>query len=514
MAGSAYLTYCDSEGGARILRLNSGAARIGRLEENDLILDNPYISRFHAEILRDTGGYVLCDLESTSGTFVNDVRIDRQRLREGDRIRLGQGHGFEFVFHAAVDSDQTEAARLQTAPLKPVRVLEPDRARFLQTERLPATARLADQTIDRLKALYQFTTELHAITSRRELCDRLAAFLARTLQPERCAVLLHDRDDDSLFTASSFPSDEETAVIPSLGVARTILDQNVAILSVDATADERFASHDSVQLQSIRSVMCAPMGSKDRVWGVCYVDHLTPEKAFDDEALDFMAAVARQAGLAMENIYLLEEQRRSIESFIRTLSASIGARDDSTAGHSARVGAYASGIARTMGLSPADCRLIYYAGLLHDYGKIGTRDDVLLKPSVLTPEEYAHVKEHPLHTFRILSKMRFPEDLSAIPLVAAAHHERWDGTGYPHGLKGEEIPLGSRIVAVADAYDAVAEERVYHESVEPEAALAEIVSRSGTYFDPVVADAFAQFFDREIKPRRRRRAETTRKSGS
>jgi len=152
--------------------------------------------------------------------------------------------------------------------------------------------------------------------------------------------------------------------------------------------------------------------------------------------------------------------------------------------------------------------------LLHDYGKIGTRDDVLLKPSVLTPEEYAHVKEHPLHTFRILSKMRFPEDLSAIPLVAAAHHERWDGTGYPHGLKGEEIPLGSRIVAVADAYDAVAEERVYHESVEPEAALAEIVSRSGTYFDPAVADAFVEFFDREIKTRRRKRTEITRKSGS
>jgi len=515
MAGSAYLTYSDGEGESRTLKLNSGAVRIGRLEENDLILDNPYISRFHAEILRDTGGYVLCDLESTSGTFVNDVRVDRQRLREGDRLRLGQGHGLELVFHAAAGGDQTEAARLHTAPLRPVRVLEPDSARFLRTDRLPATANLADETIERLKALYQFTTELHATMSRRELCDKLATFLARTLRPERCAVLLYDRDDDSLFTASAYPSDEEAAVIPSLGVCRMIIEQNVAVLSIDATEDKRFASHDSVQLQSIRSVMCAPMGSKDRVWGVCYADHLTPEKAFDDEALDFMAAVARQAGLAMENIYLLEEQRRSIESFIRTLSASIGARDDSTAGHSARVGAYASGIARTMGLSPADCRLIYYAGLLHDYGKIGIRDDVLLKPSVLTPEEYAHVKEHPLHTFRILSKMRFPEELSAIPLVAAAHHERWDGTGYPHGLSGEEIPLGSRIVAVADAYDAVAEERVYHDSVEPEAALAEIVFRAGTHFDPAVTKAFVEFFDREIRAKlRRKRAEITRKSSS
>src|SRR5262249_53273308 len=161
---------------------NSSAVRIGRLEENDLILDNPYISRFHAEILRDTGGHILCDLESTSGTFVNDVRIDRHRLREGDRIRLGQGHGLEFVFHAAAGGNEQEAPRLQTAPLKPVRILEPDSARFLRTETLPPTPSLANETIERLKALYQFTTELHSTTGRRELCDKLAAFLARTLK--------------------------------------------------------------------------------------------------------------------------------------------------------------------------------------------------------------------------------------------------------------------------------------------------------------------------------------------
>jgi HD-GYP domain-containing protein (c-di-GMP phosphodiesterase class II) len=151
--------------------------------------------------------------------------------------------------------------------------------------------------------------------------------------------------------------------------------------------------------------------------------------------------------------------------------------------------------------------LIYYAGLLHDYGKIGTRDDVLLKPAELTPEEYEHIKEHPLHTFRILSKIRFPNDLSDIPMVAAAHHERWDGTGYPHGLKGEEIPLGSRIVSVADAYDALVEERAYHEAIEPEEAVEEITSRSGSYFDPAVVDAFVTYYKEEIAQRLRRRVE-------
>jgi HD-GYP domain-containing protein (c-di-GMP phosphodiesterase class II) len=251
--------------------------------------------------------------------------------------------------------------------------------------------------------------------------------------------------------------------------------------------------------------MCAPIGSKSRVWGVCYADNLTPAKVFDDEELEFLTAVARQAGLAMENLFLLDEQRRSLESFIRTLAASLDARDDSTAGHSARVGAYSAGIGRMMGLGDADVRLIYYAGLLHDYGKIGIRDDVLLKPAELTADEYEHVKEHPLHTFRLLSKIRLPEDLADIPVVAAAHHERWDGSGYPNGLKGEEIPLGSRIVAVADAYDALTEERVYQEAWNPQKAIAELKRQSGRYFDPDVIEAFLEYFAAEVEPRSKRR---------
>jgi len=105
--------------------------------------------------------------------------------------------------------------------------------------------------------------------------------------------------------------------------------------------------------------------------------------------------------------------------------------------------------------------------------------------------------------------MRFPEDLSDIPMVAACHHERWDGTGYPRGLKGEHIPLGSRIVAVADAYDAITEERCYNEPMTPEAALGELKLRSGSYFDPEVLEAFARYFEREIDPRKKNFQERT-----
>ncbi|HKQ07922.1 MAG TPA: HD domain-containing phosphohydrolase [Blastocatellia bacterium] len=497
MVKPASLTLQDDKGEARDLDVESVPFRIGRLGANDLKLDNPYISRHHVEITLEGTTYLVRDLGSTSGTFVNGRQVKRSKLKDGDRIRLGRAHGVEFVFHNDRDCEADETMSDDEDGLQPVRIIQPQDARFLNTAKLPDSGALSDQTVNTLRSLYEFMGDLLTVHSANELTSKVVSFLQQSLRADRCAVLLFDDDKGCLEVAAA----SGDAFTPSSSVTSRVFDDNVAVLSLDASADERFKAGDSIRFQSIHSVMCAPIGSKTRAWGVCYVDNTTPERAFHDETLDFLAAVAHHAGLALENIYLLEEQRRSLESFIRTLAASLDARDDNTAGHSARVGAISMGIARRMGLSPNDCRLIYYAGLLHDYGKIGVRDDVLLKPAQLTAEEYAHVKEHPMHTFRLLSKMRFPEDLAEIPFVAAAHHERWDGTGYPHGLSGEEIPLGSRIVAVADAYDALTEDRCYHEGWEPARAVVELTRRSGTYFDPTVITAFTEYFEREMMPR-------------
>jgi HD-GYP domain-containing protein (c-di-GMP phosphodiesterase class II)/pSer/pThr/pTyr-binding forkhead associated (FHA) protein len=502
MAKQASLTRLDSKSEAHI-DLTTLPFHIGRLAGNDLKLDNPYISRHHVEITRDGAAFQLRDLGSTSGTFVNDRQVRRARLRDGDRLRLGRGHGVEFIFHCDPETEEDDTLRDMSDGLQPVRVIQPQDTRFLNTARLPDSGALSDETVHSLRTLYEFMGEMLGVHSASELAEKAAAFAQRTLKADRCAVLLYDDEKGRLEVAAAAGE----SFTPSGSITGRVFDDNVAVFSLDASADERFATGDSVRFQSIHSVLCAPISSKSRVWGVCYVDNTTPARAFDDESLDFLTAVAYHAGLALENIYLLEEQRRSLESFIRTLAASLDARDDNTAGHSARVGAIAMGIARRMGLSAQECRLIYYAGLLHDYGKIGVRDDVLLKPAQLTEEEYAHVKEHPMHTFRLLSKMRFPEDLADIPFVAAAHHERWDGSGYPHGLGGEEIPIGSRIVAVADAYDALTEDRCYHEGWEPERAVAELSGRAGTCFDPAVITAFRDYFEQEMWPRLQRRAE-------
>ncbi|HKY04432.1 MAG TPA: HD domain-containing phosphohydrolase [Blastocatellia bacterium] len=507
MANPATLTYKDADGIERVCEIPQGVFRIGRLAQNNLSFDNRYISRFHTEVVFDGVSYSIFDLGSTSGTFVNGDRVSQAVLKDGDRIRLGRMRGIEFVFHTPESSNYLSedapsgAKGLGVEVQDDVHVIAPEDAPLVNTARLPDTADLADETIEQLRMLYEFTSELLTVQSSDQLSHILSSFLLRTFKSERAAVLLYDEERDTLKLIRTVASDGKAEVSPSRSIARRVFQENVAVLSRDASRDERFSSRDSIKLQSIRSAMGAPIGSKSRVWGVSYVDNLKAGRAFSEDQLEFLTAVGRQAGLMLENLYLIEEQQYMIESFIRSLAASIDARDDSTAGHMARVAAYSTNIARTMGLSPAECRMIYYAGLLHDYGKIGVRDDVLLKPDSLTPEEYEHVKEHPLHTYRILSKIRFPKEYEDIPRVAASHHERWDGEGYPYGLKGEEIPIGSRIVAVADAYDAMAEQRVYSDAVTPAEAFERIKEAAGTFFCPAAVNAFAKYYEQEIEPR-------------
>lgn len=505
MNNSASLTYRDDSGQEKVCELRSKAFRIGRFAGNDLSLDNPYVSRFHLEIVRVGLDFRIHDLGSTSGTYLNGELVKEEFIRDGDRINLGRGRGIELIFHTHRVTQALGAESLgEEVQVPPVRVIAPEQARFINTASLPATGELGEKTIEWLRALYEFAGETLTAQSPKELSEKVVSFMRRTLRPQRCAVLLYDRKRGVFKVTSRYCGGDHNDFSPSRTIAERVFNENVAVLSFDARRDERFSGNESIRLQDIRSVMGAPVGSHSRVLGVCYVDNLTSDRNFTEEELDFLTAVARQAGMALENLYLIDEQRRMLESFIHTLAASIDARDDSTSGHSARVAAYSMGLARTMGLDQAQSRMIYYAGLLHDYGKIGTRDDVLLKPGKLTAEEYEHVKEHPLHTLKILSKIRFPEEWASIPLVAAAHHERWDGTGYPDGLRGEEIPLGSRIIAVADAYDALVEDRVYSKGVEVDVAIEQIKKASGTFFDPMVVEALIEYCNREIRPGQRR----------
>ena len=185
------------------------------------------------------------------------------------------------------------------------------------------------------------------------------------------------------------------------------------------------------------------------------------------------------------------EQSREIESLVvdalRSLATAIEARDDYTGGHVERVARYAAATGRELGMAGEELRALWVGALLHDVGKLGVSDAVLRKPAALTPEEYAEMKRHPEVGARVMENSSFLRP----GLLAVLHHqERWDGSGYPSGLAGEEISLQGRIVAVVDCYDAMISSRPYRGAGTSEAAFAEIRRCCGTDFDPRVVDAF------------------------
>jgi putative nucleotidyltransferase with HDIG domain len=183
--------------------------------------------------------------------------------------------------------------------------------------------------------------------------------------------------------------------------------------------------------------------------------------------------------------------RESLQQALDALTDSVNEHDTYTSGHSTRVADIAGAVARLMGLPNAEVKLVRHAGLVHDIGKVAIPDKVLRKPGVFNEEESHLIRLHPIFGASILSRIPGMEEL--IPIVLH-HHERWDGAGYPSGLSGVDIPLGSRIIFVADAFDAMTTERPYGIVASTEAALAELRACSAKQFDPLAVDAMHEAY--------------------
>jgi PAS domain S-box-containing protein/putative nucleotidyltransferase with HDIG domain len=240
------------------------------------------------------------------------------------------------------------------------------------------------------------------------------------------------------------------------------------------------------------SLYCVPLIAKGAVLGVLEVfrrSHLVP----DQEWLDFLGALAKQAAIAVDNATLFENLERShaelalaYDNTLEGWSRALDLRDRETEGHTQRVATIAVGLARAMAVPEADLVHIRRGALLHDIGKMGIPDSILLKPGPLTPEEWAVMRRHPEYAFELLSPVSFLRPALDVPY---AHHEKWDGTGYPRGLKGGEIPLAARIFAVVDVWDALISDRPYRPAWSADRARAYIAEQAGRHFDPAVAAA-------------------------
>jgi len=319
------------------------------------------------------------------------------------------------------------------------------------------------------------------------------------LHADRSTVFLIDRERKELWSKiAQGLQDQEIRFPMHLGIAGSVATRGEIINIPDAYQDVRFNPEvDKKTGYRTKSILTMPMKNKlGEIIGVFQCLN-KKEGVFTKEDERLIEALASQTAIAIENAQLYEEQKKQFNSIIEVLASSIDARDPYTAGHSQRVMEYSLGTAEEMNFSKKRLETLRVASLLHDYGKIGVHDAILRKPGILTEGEYRDIQEHVVKTKEILENLYFSRDLREIPMIAAFHHERIDGTGYPYHLRNGEIPLGGRIMAIADVFDALTSRRPYRNPSSPEEAFALLEAGIGKHYDGEAVAAFKRFFFRK-----------------
>lgn len=248
----------------------------------------------------------------------------------------------------------------------------------------------------------------------------------------------------------------------------------------------------SLDEQDQGSTLCVPMVSRGSTVGVLTLESNGDRERFDENDLRLATTFATQAATSIENIRLYHDLQQLALSTMTALASAIDAKDEYTRGHCERLSEYAIGLAEYLRMADEDIRVLKYAAALHDIGKIAINDSILQKAGPLTTEEWEIMRTHPVRGAQMVEPIDFLRD--AVPLILH-HHERYDGQGYPHGLAGEAIPLGARILGVVDAWEAMTSDRAYRPALTREAALAELVKNAGKQFDPGLVSAFKSWLE-------------------
>ena len=278
-----------------------------------------------------------------------------------------------------------------------------------------------------------------------------------------------------------------------------------------------FVERNGEMLKRLRAHISVPMVARGELMGMIFLSEKLTREEYTREDLDIVGAISRSIAIAFhnqrlmvmhkrkaeENRRLYTEMRQIYRDTVRAFGAAIDLKDAYTSGHSDRVARYAEAIAREMGLSGIELEHIGVAAYLHDIGKITVDRAIINNPRPLTDKEFGELNKHVTTGFEILSNIRRPWD--EIAYMTKCHHEKVDGTGYPQGLRGEEIPLGSKIVTLADSFDAMMTDRPYRSRLSLEHALADLRKHTNKQFDVNVMAAFCRLLLKEINGATRHR---------
>ncbi len=355
------------------------------------------------------------------------------------------------------------------------------------------------QQQQQLEIMIQICRAIGHILDPDELMQKVMQHVTEAFEANRSTLFLHDAEQGQLWSkvAQGLENWPKRLQIPNdHGLAGHVFQTQQSLLIADTFDSPHFNREVAEQTDYVpRSMIVVPVAHRPNdCSGVIQVMDQRV-KRFTEHDLALLEAIAVQVGTSLENAQLHEAQKRQFHSFVRSLSAAVDARDPTTAIHSINVANYAMGIAHHMGLPPHELEWLCIAGMVHDVGKIGTPEAILCKDGKLTDDEFAEMKRHAAYSRKILAQIEFIDEYEDMAFIAAAHHEKLDGSGYPDGLRGTELPLKVRILAVADILHALTQDRQYRQGMPLDRAMGIIDSMTPEKLDANCVAALKRFLD-------------------
>ncbi|MBV6340957.1 HD domain-containing phosphohydrolase [Candidatus Magnetobacterium casense] len=344
---------------------------------------------------------------------------------------------------------------------------------------------------DKLDLLLRLGSEISRENNLGRLLEKFGDFSRDIVDAERCSIFIHDDKRNELWTMFSHGV-EEIRLAVNLGVAGYAANTREIQIVTDAYKDFRFSSATDKKLSYVtNTILAVPLFDKnDNVIGV--IEAINKKKGlFTNLDAELLLLLSQYVGTTLANVFLYNKLKDTNTKLISKLSTTVEFKDLNTTKHTTRVSLYAKTLAEAYGIEKDDIEIIKLASPLHDVGNIGIPDNILKKPQQITIEEFEIVKTHTTLGYDILND----EDndiLQTAAIIARDHHERWDGAGYPNRLKGHNISIYGRIVAIADVFDALTSKRPYRDPWSIEGAVELLISEKGKHFEPYLVDVFVK----------------------
>jgi HD-GYP domain-containing protein (c-di-GMP phosphodiesterase class II) len=349
----------------------------------------------------------------------------------------------------------------------------------------------------RLALLYEVGKKVGSIPRMAVLLQHVVQMTQRTLNARASSVLLYDDKDKKLvFDVAGGPAGKSLRQVKigvDSGIAGWVVRNNKALIVNNVQSDQRFdKSVDVVTGFKTQSIMCVPLVVQRKVIGVIEVLNKLDGSDFTDRDVEAVVSVASTAAMSIENARLQQTIMEAYNSTMKALAAAIDAKDPYTRGHSERVLEYSVMAGIPLAFSGEEMDVLEHGAILHDIGKIAVGDQILNKPGSLTASEWEVIRQHPLAGANIVKDIPFLEKARELILH---HHEWYNGKGYPGGLKGDDIPLGARLISVADTFDTMTTDRAYRPALSTEYALNELQKCAGAQFCPIAVEAFIDSYN-------------------